>query len=82
VDQDRDAPLGRDREDGREALVVEQELLRTRMELDPPGAEVEAALGLLDRLLAEVEADEGDQPPPAAGGMLEGAVVRPRPCRT
>ena len=38
VDEDRDASLGRQREDGREPLVVEQELLGARMELDPAGA--------------------------------------------
>ena len=43
VDQDRNAALGGEREDGSEPLVVEQELLRARMELDPAGAEIEAA---------------------------------------
>ena len=49
VDEDRHAPLGRDREDRCEPLVVEHELLRARVELDAARAEVEAALGLLDR---------------------------------
>ena len=49
VDQDRDAALGGEREDGSEPVVVQKERLRTRMELDPARAAVEAALGLLDR---------------------------------
>ncbi len=44
VDEDRHAALGREREDRDEPLVVREELLRARMELDPAGAEVEAAL--------------------------------------
>ena len=52
VDQDRNAPLGSEREHGRQPLVVQEEPLRARMELDPPGAEVEAARRLLDRLLS------------------------------
>ena len=49
VDEDRHAALRRDREHRREALVVQLELLRARVQLDPARAEVEAALGLLDR---------------------------------
>ena len=78
VDQDRHPPLGRDREDGREPLVVQQEPLRARVELDPPRAEVEAALGLLDRALGQVEADERDEAALGARGELERAVVRRR----
>ena len=62
VDEDRDAPLRRDREDRREPLVVQLELLRARMQLDSACAEVEAALGLLDRAVGQVEPDERDQP--------------------
>ena len=62
VDQDRHAPLGRDREHGREPLVVEQEALRSRMELDPARAELEAPARLLDRALGQVEPDEREQP--------------------
>ena len=61
VDQDRHATLRGDREDGREPLVVEQELLRPGMQLDAAGTAVEAALGLLDRSFREVEPDERDQ---------------------
>src|SRR5512132_1243054 len=46
------------------------------MELDSAGAEVEAALGLLDRALGQVEPNERDQPPLGAHGVLERAVVR------
>ena len=53
--------VGRELEDRREPLVVEQELLRPRVQLDPAGAEVEAAHRLLDRALGQVEPDEGDE---------------------
>ena len=75
VDEDRDAALGREREDGREPLVVEQELLGARMELDPAGAEVEAAARLLDRPLVEREPHERDEAALRARGELERPVV-------
>jgi type II secretory pathway component PulL len=75
VDEDRHAALGGDREDGRETVVVEQELLRARMELDAAGAAVEAALCLLDRALGQVEADKRNQSPLGALRVLERAVV-------
>ena len=43
VDEDRYAAFGRECENGREPLVVEEELLGPRMELDAARAEVEAA---------------------------------------
>ena len=46
------------------------------MELDPARAEVEAALGLLDRALRQVEPDERDQPSLGALRVLERTVVR------
>ena len=63
VDEDRHAPLSRQREDRRESLVVQEELLSPRVQLDPPGAEIEAAGRLRDRLLRQVEPHEGDQHP-------------------
>ena len=75
VDEDRDAALGRQREDGREPLVVEQELLSARMELDPTRPEVEAAARLLDRALVEREPHERDEPAFRAGRELERPVV-------
>ena len=63
VDQDRHASLRRQREDRLESLVVQEELLGPRVQLDPPGAEIEAAGRLLDRLLAQVEPHEGDEHP-------------------
>ena len=75
VDEDRHAALGRQREDGREPLVVEEELLRARMELDPARAEVEAASRLLDRPLVEREPDERDEPAVRARRELERPVV-------
>jgi hypothetical protein len=76
VDQDRHLPLGRELEDGREPLVVQQEPLRARVELDPPCAEVEAALRLLDRALGQVESDERDHPSARALGVGERPVIR------
>ena len=76
VDQDRDASLGGEREHRRQPLVVQQEALRPRVQLDPARAEIEAARRLLDRLLAQVEAHERDQPAARALGERERAVVR------
>ena len=76
VDQDRHPPLRGEREDRAEALVLEEEALRARVQLDPAGAGIEAPLRLLDRVLAEVEPDERDQPSLRAAGVLERAVVR------
>ena len=76
VDQDRHAPLGGEREHGAEPLVRGGELLCTRVELDPAGTEVEAAAGLLDRRLVEVEAHERDQPALAPRREFERTVVR------
>ena len=61
VNEDRHAALGREREDRHEALVLGNELLRARMELDAAGAEVEAARRLLERPLVEVEPHERDE---------------------
>src|SRR5207237_5682635 len=51
VDQDRDVALGGQLEDRRQALVVEQELLGPRMQLDAFRAKVEAPRRLADRIL-------------------------------
>ena len=75
VDEDRHAPLRGDREHGREPVVVEQELLRPRVQLDAARAEVEAPLRLSDRILGEVEADEGDHPAVRPLGERERPVV-------
>ncbi len=48
VDEDRNAPLGGEREDGLEARVVGKESLRARMQLDPARTEVEASDRFLD----------------------------------
>ena len=75
VDQDRDVSLDREREDGLEALVADRELLRTRVQLDAPRAEVEATDCLGDRVLLEIEPDEGDDPVGSRAGMAERPVV-------
>ena len=62
VDEDRDLPVGGELEDRGEALVVQQELLRPGMELDSLGAAVEHPCRLADRILREIQADEGDHP--------------------
>ena len=76
VDQDRDAALRGKREDRREPLVVQQEALRARVELDPACAEVETAGRLFDRALGEVEARERDEAALRAPRELERPVVR------
>ncbi len=75
VDEDRDAPFRGELEHRREARVVQEELLRARVELDAAGAEVEAARRLLDRSLVERKPDERDHPPFGTGGKRERAVV-------
>ena len=76
VDEDRNLPLGRQREHGCQSLVVEQEALGARVELDAARAEVEAPLRLRDRILPQVEPDERDQPPFGALRVVERPVVR------
>ena len=73
VDQDRDVALDGEREDVVEAPVTDRELLGARMELDPAGAEIEAADRLLDRPLLEVEPDERDDP-------IGSSLLRRRAC--
>jgi hypothetical protein len=75
VDQDRHAALRRQLEDRPEPVVVEEELLCARMELDAAGAEVEAASRLLDRAFIEREPDERDHPSVRPLGELECPVV-------
>ena len=75
VNQHRDRPLGRQLENRRQTLVVEQELLGTGMELDAAGAEIETARRLVDRILGEVEPDERDQPTGGAFGERQRPVV-------
>ena len=84
VDQDRHLPIGRQLEDRREPLVVEQEALRARVQLDAAGAEVEAARRLLDRPLGEVEPHERHQRPPLAGAhaSVRSLAARKAGCRS
>ena len=76
MDEDRHAPVRGQLEDRGEALVVQHEALRPRMELDPASAAVEAARRLLDRLFGQVEAHERDQPPAGTRRELERPIVR------
>ena len=80
VDQDRDAPLSRQREYRDEPLVVHGEPLGPRVELDAARAEVEAARRLLDRALGQVEAHERDEAPFRALRECERPVVRGAEC--
>jgi hypothetical protein len=75
VDQHGHVPLRRELEDRRQALVVEEELLRTRMQLDAACPQVEAPRCLADRVLAEVEADERDHSSAGARPVGERPVV-------
>ena len=76
VDQDRDAAVGRELEHRREPLVVQVELLRARVQLDPACAGVEAASRLGDRLLGQVEPHERHEAPVRALGEGQRPVVR------
>jgi hypothetical protein len=80
VGQDRYAPLRGDRGCGREALVVQQEARGPRVELDSARTAVEAARGLIDPVLAEVEPDERDQAVGRPRSVLKGPVI-PRRAR-
>ena len=76
VDEDRDAPLGGEREDGSEALVRRGEALSPRVQLDAACPGVEAASRFLERRFVQVESNERDQPPAAARRRGERAAVR------
>ena len=76
VDEDRHGALDGEREDGLQPLVAQREGLRARVQLDAARPAVEAALGFLERLRGEVEADEGDELPLGALRVRERAVVR------
>ena len=75
MDQDRHAPLLRQREHRLEPVVGRVEALRPRMELDAARARIEAPDRLLDRRLVQVEPDEGDQPAVRPLGERERPVV-------
>ena len=76
MDQDRHAALGRELEHRREPLVGQLELLCARVQLDSACARVEAARGLGDRILGQVEPDERDEAPVRALREGQRAVVR------
>src|SRR5919198_664865 len=61
VDEDRPLALVGQGEHLLQAGMVEGESLRARVELDPGGAGVEAALGLGGGLLLRIDATEGGQ---------------------
>ena len=61
VDEDRQAPLVGEGEELLDRRLLEGEPLRTRMQLDAAGAEVEAALGLGDGVGSRIDAAEGDE---------------------
>ena len=71
-------------------LVVQQEALRARVQLDPARAQVETAFGLADGVFRQVEPHERDKAALGALAVLEvrsfGArnpgAGRARPCRT
>ena len=63
MDEDRNASLTGELEDRPEALVVERERLRARMELDPPCSGIERTTCLLQRARGEIEARESEEAP-------------------
>jgi hypothetical protein len=71
----RSSALGGELEDRRESLVVQQELLRPWMKLDPFGAPVQHPYRFADRILREIQADEGDHPPVRALAECQRPVV-------
>ena len=76
VDEDGHPTLRREREDRVEPIVVQEEALGARMQLDAARSAVEAAHRLLDRLLGEVETNEGDEETSGARGRGKRAIVR------
>jgi hypothetical protein len=76
VDEDRDPPVSCELEDRLEPLVVEEEALGPRVELDAARSEVDAPARLIDGMLGEVEASERNQKPVRLLGRLERPVVR------
>ena len=75
VDENRHLALGRELEHRRQPLVVQQELLRARMQLDSARAAVEAPSRLADRIFGEVEPYEWHQLSAASLGVGERPVV-------
>jgi hypothetical protein len=76
VDENRDAPLGRERKDRSQPLVVEEKALGSGVQLDSARATVEAARRLLDGPLGEIEADERNQDSAGLLRCRQRAVVR------
>ncbi len=77
VDEDRHTSLGRKLEDRREAIVVERESLRSRVELDASRSAVETADRLVDRPFGgQVEAHERHESAAGALGVSQCSVVR------
>ena len=76
VDEDGHPTLRREGEDRVEPIVVQKEALGAGMQLDAARAAVEAAHGLLDRLLGEVEPNKGDEETTGTLGRGKRAIVR------
>jgi hypothetical protein len=75
VHQHRQPALVREREHRPQARVVERELLRAWMQLDPPRAAGERTLGLGQRVVMRVESGEREQAAAARLGLLDHHVV-------
>ena len=78
VDQDRHAPLVRDRDDLAHARLGHRELLGARVQLDADRARVQAAARLGRRMVARVEPAERHQPAVRGGRRRDRDVVRAR----
>ena len=76
VDEDRQAALVSDRDEVAHRRQVEGERLGARVELDPPGARVERALGFRNRGVVRVDAAVGDQDTFGVRGGRDDEVVR------
>ena len=78
VDEDRQPPLVRLGDDVAHGRLVEPELLRARVELDPARTRRDAAADLGDGVVARVDPAERDQPALGCGGRRDDVVVRGR----
>ena len=75
MDQHRHLGFLGEFEDVVERAVVEHEVLRARVQLDPPGAVAEAPFALRERVFERVEAAERHEPSLALPGPCQHAVV-------
>src|SRR5215211_6178989 len=78
VDEDGQPALACEIEDGLERGVIERELLRAWVQLDPARAARERSFSLRERVVLGIEAAEREQATVAARRLLDHHVVRRR----